>query len=125
MNKRVVTYLIVGMFSLMSFNVDAQNDSMNLARIKKHLSGKWIHNKNITRFVFEFENDSTGTWRTENIISTAPLFIIYKDNGKWYFGSIDILGSGEPYPFEIIILNRKKLVLRDKAQGALLEFKRK
>ena len=123
MITRTIKFIFIGALSLITLNVNAQTEILELKDVKELLSGNWKGDKRIS--TFRFKNDSTGLWEVENIISTAPLFIIYKEHDKCYVGSIDILGNGEPYPYEIVILNKKELVLKDQSKGTLLKFKRK
>ena len=115
--------LFVFLFISSTFLSSAQSDSMTSESIKELLEGKWKSNGSITRFIFN--SDTSGTWKTDNIISSAPLFIIYRSEGAWCVGSIDILGSGEPYPLQIVQLDKKALVLVSQSTGVRLTFKRK
>ena len=103
-----------------SANTFSQND---LKEVKKLLAGKWKVNKKIA--TFSFETDSTGLWEVENVITTSPLFIIYQKENIFYLGSVDMLGYSIPYPYEIIVLNEKKLVLKDQKESTLHTYKRK
>ena len=112
--------LIVCILTLVSQSTFSQNDLKN---VKELLEGNWKGDKRIT--TFSFESDTSGFWEVENTISTAPLFVIYVEKNIFYVGSIDLLGSGNPYPFEIVTLNKKELVLKDIDKGDLLKYKRK
>jgi hypothetical protein len=120
---KILNILFIITVILTPLNADAQIKNFELKEVKNLLAGNWSKDRKVTTFTFE--NDSTGTWKTENIISTAPLFIIYKESEIWYLGRIDLLGSGEPYAFEIITLTRKKLIIQDKTKDTLLKYKRK
>jgi len=107
---------------LSTHNVGAQIADAELSELKILLEGNWKHKKKLT--TFSFHTDTSGMWEIENIITTAPLFVIYKEETKWYLGSIDLLGNGEPYPFEIITLNNKKLIIKNKTKGSLIKYNR-
>lgn len=113
-------FLFLSLMTFLSYSTFSQSD---LKEVKQLLTGDWKGDKRIS--TFRFESDSTGLWELENIISTAPLFIIYKEEDKFFVGSIDILGTGEPYPFEIVVLNKRELVLKSSEKGTLLKYKRK
>lgn len=113
-------FILLCLMTFVSYSSFSQN---TLREVKQLLEGDWKGDKRIS--TFKFESDSTGLWEVENIISTAPLFIIYKEQDIFFVGSIDMLGTGEPYPFEIVMLNKRELVLKDSEKGTVRNYKRK
>lgn len=92
-------------------------DLTNLDSVKHYLTGNWmqVNSENNVRFSITFSTDGyQGNWNSNDVISTAPIFNLIRDEDRTLLRFMDITGG--TFDYEVCKLTRKKLVLIYKKQ---------